>query len=78
VAFKRKIPNSDRPCCPKCQTGMIVIDGFGRELEAKTFECLQCGHVGKLNASRAEASEQPMDRTRPRRRTEVAVGAHAK
>ena len=31
--------------CPKCDMGMIVLDGFGLGPEHKTYECLQCGHI---------------------------------
>ena len=33
--------------CVKCDTRMIVVDGFGLEPECKTFECLQCRHIEK-------------------------------
>ena len=36
---------SERPPCPECGMGMIVIDGAEREIEHYTFRCLRCGHV---------------------------------
>jgi hypothetical protein len=35
----------ERPPCPKCQMGMIVVDGFKADFERRTFECLKCGHL---------------------------------
>jgi predicted RNA-binding Zn-ribbon protein involved in translation (DUF1610 family) len=35
------------PKCPKCQMGMIVESGYGADPARKTYECLQCGFVGK-------------------------------
>jgi hypothetical protein len=44
MAFK-KSPKPGRRRCPECQTGMIVVAGFGLDPEHKTFECLQCGQI---------------------------------
>ena len=39
------------PPCPICRMAMIVVDGFNSDPEFKSFECLQCGHVEKPEAS---------------------------
>jgi Zn ribbon nucleic-acid-binding protein len=44
------MPKIERPPCPECQVGMIVVDGFGLELEKQTVECLKCGHVERPDA----------------------------
>jgi hypothetical protein len=31
--------------CPECDMAMIVTEGFDREPDHQTFECLRCGHV---------------------------------
>jgi len=43
------------PKCPKCQMGMIVTGGYGNDPARKTYECLQCGYIGKL--AKAELPE---------------------
>jgi Zn ribbon nucleic-acid-binding protein len=39
------LPKFVRPNCPKCDMAMIVTQGFDREQDHQTFECLRCGHV---------------------------------
>jgi hypothetical protein len=41
-AVRRKFADDGRPSCPTCEMGMIVVGGFGLEIEDKTFECLRC------------------------------------
>jgi len=53
MAIKRR--KSGHPKCPNCQMGMIVVSGFGKDSERKTYECLQCGYIGKAS----EPAEQP-------------------
>jgi hypothetical protein len=54
MALRR--PNYERPCCPKCDMGMIVTGGYDLDPEYKTFECLRCRHVERP-AKRAQAAE---------------------
>jgi hypothetical protein len=45
-------PQYGRPACPQCQMSMIAIDGFGLDPEQRTFQCLRCDNIEKLQKPR--------------------------
>jgi hypothetical protein len=56
MAFKFP-PKYGRPSCPKCDTSMIVVDGFDMEPQDKTFECLKCAQLEKPASKPAKPSQ---------------------
>jgi Zn ribbon nucleic-acid-binding protein len=40
-----KTSPNERPVCPGCKMGMIVVKGFGFDRDVQTLECLRCGHL---------------------------------
>jgi hypothetical protein len=50
-----KTSPNERPACPECAMGMIVIKGFGFDRDVQTLECLRCEHIELPTSIRPQA-----------------------